>query len=70
MELPAFAKNLRFPIYEKHEDVKCFSCEASLADADIWLSGFPSGKYMKKCYVCPDSEGSMKTFYDIKEEAN
>ena len=52
----------KFPIFENHDQVTCFSCGRKLESEPI-KTGLSQGKYSKDCFPC-----YMKTFYDIKGE--
>lgn len=59
----------KWPVYTNHDDVKCWDCGKSLADAKSTASVLPefavgNGQYNKSC-VC----GSI-TYYDIRKKVS
>ena len=55
----------KFPVYNNHADVKCFSCKGLLHREQPIKSTYPkhSGEYVKYCRSC-----GYYTWYDIKSE--
>jgi len=51
---------MRFPLFQNHEEVTCFHCNADLKDEDKAISNNYSGKYYKNCTEC-----GFNTYYDV-----
>ena len=52
--------NKRFPLYDTHDDVRCFRCCGDDMGAPR-ASGYAPGRWMRYCARC-----SVFTFYDVR----